>query len=235
MNKNMGVKMTQENIPRKLYRSRVNRMIAGVCGGMAEYFSIDVTVVRVLWVLASLWNGIGVVAYLIFLILTPDNPEQKDLPVDRKIKSQNTGLIIGIVLIALGLSLILRHPFGFFWHYHWPFFWGLPFDWDLFGPIALILFGVWFIFYTMQKDRDRKQNADETVATVSTEEKKFHRSKSMKMIGGICGGLAELWNVDVTLIRVGLVLLALATNIIMTVIVYIIVMIIVPEEEKAIE
>jgi phage shock protein C len=60
---------------RKLYRSRSERMIGGVCGGIGEYFGIDPTLVRLLFVVATLFGGpAGPVAYLIFLIVVPEMP-----------------------------------------------------------------------------------------------------------------------------------------------------------------
>lgn len=57
---------------KQLLRSRKNRMIAGVCGGIAEYFNIDATIVRVLWVI---FFHVGLLAYLLFWILVPEeNP-----------------------------------------------------------------------------------------------------------------------------------------------------------------
>ena len=57
---------------KKLYKSRANRMICGVCGGIAEYFNIDPTVVRIGWVLASLFFGSGILAYIIAAIIMPE-------------------------------------------------------------------------------------------------------------------------------------------------------------------
>jgi phage shock protein C len=59
---------------RRLYRSRNERMIAGVCGGIAEYFSIDPTLVRIAFVILALSGGPGAVAYLILLVLIPMEP-----------------------------------------------------------------------------------------------------------------------------------------------------------------
>ena len=60
---------------RKLNRSRSERMIGGVCGGIGEYFGIDPTLVRLLFVVATLFGGpAGPVAYLIFLIVVPEMP-----------------------------------------------------------------------------------------------------------------------------------------------------------------
>ena len=59
---------------KRLYRSRTNRVIAGVCGGIAEYSNIDPTVIRLLWLLVSLIWGAGIVAYIIALIIIPEEP-----------------------------------------------------------------------------------------------------------------------------------------------------------------
>jgi phage shock protein C len=58
--------------PRKLYRSETQRMVAGVCGGLAEYFNLDVTVVRVLFLILSVFGGSGIVIYLVMWIIVPD-------------------------------------------------------------------------------------------------------------------------------------------------------------------
>lgn len=58
---------------KKLYRSRSNRMICGVCGGVGEYFNIDATLVRLLLVLLGC-TGSGILAYFIAAIIIPDEP-----------------------------------------------------------------------------------------------------------------------------------------------------------------
>lgn len=59
---------------KKLYRSNVNKMVWGVCGGIAEYFDIDPTLVRLAWVLFCALGGSGVLAYIITAIIIPRNP-----------------------------------------------------------------------------------------------------------------------------------------------------------------
>ena len=59
---------------KKLYRSRENRVIAGVCGGIAEYFDIDPTLVRLAWVLFCVLGGSGLLAYIIAAIIIPEGP-----------------------------------------------------------------------------------------------------------------------------------------------------------------
>ena len=56
---------------KKLCRKEEGKLIAGVCAGVAEYFSIDVTVVRLAWVILSLLAGCGVIAYLIAILIMP--------------------------------------------------------------------------------------------------------------------------------------------------------------------
>jgi phage shock protein C len=60
---------------KKVYRSGKDKIIGGVCGGVAEFFGIDPTIVRLIWVLASLLWGFGVLAYIIAWIVIPKNPE----------------------------------------------------------------------------------------------------------------------------------------------------------------
>jgi phage shock protein C len=57
---------------RKLYRSRNQRMVAGVCGGLADYFDIDATVIRVLFLILAVFGGSGLVVYLVMWIIVPD-------------------------------------------------------------------------------------------------------------------------------------------------------------------
>lgn len=57
---------------KRLYRSRNNRMVAGVCGGIAEYFCVDPTLIRLAWVLFACVAGSGLIAYLICAIVIPN-------------------------------------------------------------------------------------------------------------------------------------------------------------------
>ncbi|HHW74458.1 MAG TPA: PspC domain-containing protein [Firmicutes bacterium] len=59
--------------PKRLYRSRSNSMIAGVCGGLAEYIGMDPTVVRLLYVLISIFSAAfpGIIVYIIAMIIVP--------------------------------------------------------------------------------------------------------------------------------------------------------------------
>ena len=59
---------------KRLYKSNDNKMIDGVCGGIAEYFGIDPTLVRLGWVLFCALGGSGILAYIIAAIIIPRHP-----------------------------------------------------------------------------------------------------------------------------------------------------------------
>lgn len=60
---------------KKLYRSRFNKKICGVCGGIAEYFGIDPTVVRVIWVILTFLPALPmIIIYIILALVIPENP-----------------------------------------------------------------------------------------------------------------------------------------------------------------
>ena len=56
---------------KRLYRSRTNRIIWGVCGGLAEYFNLDPAIIRVIFVILTFMGGLGVIAYIVLAIVTP--------------------------------------------------------------------------------------------------------------------------------------------------------------------
>lgn len=58
---------------KKFVRSTTDKMVAGVCGGLAKYFDIDTTIVRVLFVLFALAGGPGILAYIILWIVMPED------------------------------------------------------------------------------------------------------------------------------------------------------------------
>lgn len=63
------------NNMKRLYRSRIDRQISGVCGGLAEYFNIDPTIIRLLFVLGFFITGSATFwAYIVLWIVVPENP-----------------------------------------------------------------------------------------------------------------------------------------------------------------
>ena len=60
---------------KRLYKSNPNKVLDGVCGGIAEYFNIDPTLVRLGWVVFCALGGSGVLAYIVAALIIPRNPE----------------------------------------------------------------------------------------------------------------------------------------------------------------
>jgi phage shock protein C len=59
--------------PKRFYRSKSDRKLAGVCGGIAQYLNMDPTLVRILWVILSIVSfGLGVIGYLVFWLVAPE-------------------------------------------------------------------------------------------------------------------------------------------------------------------
>ena len=116
---------------RRLYRSRNQRMLAGVCGGIAEYFNIDVTIVRLIWGLLSLLPLIGLLIYIISAIIIPERPfgyqdnepfaNGDGFPPVDKAKAMS---ILGLVLIVVGILALISGLFPVLWriirHGFWP-------------------------------------------------------------------------------------------------------------------
>ncbi|MBR3766878.1 MAG: PspC domain-containing protein [Clostridia bacterium] len=59
---------------KKLYRSTTDKKIAGVCGGIAQYFNIDSTLVRLAWLLLTIFAGLSIWLYVIAAIIMPEDP-----------------------------------------------------------------------------------------------------------------------------------------------------------------
>lgn len=87
----MKTDLNIEKMDRKLYRDEYHKKIAGVCAGLAEYFNIDVAIVRVVFVLALIFHGGGLLIYIIFWIVLPKKPFPVNPNVDYRVPPENPG------------------------------------------------------------------------------------------------------------------------------------------------
>jgi len=152
---------------KRLYKSRKNKVIDGVCGGIGEYFGVDPVMVRVIFVLFFFFGGSAILAYIIGMLIMPRAPlnlEQekksekesssyetaKPTAIEPK-KESNTastigagGLVVGIIMIILGGFFLLDNlNFPFVHRFSWWFWHNF---WDIIIPGALILLGLLLIF-----------------------------------------------------------------------------------------
>ena len=139
---------------KKLYRSRSDRMIFGLCGGLGKYFNIDSTVVRIIFVLLTMPGGAGLFIYLVLSIITPlevgaeMNPKEEMKEFAKKVKKETKEVaeeikkdkkhggfrvIIGAIIVAAGIFFMAQQFFPFF--HMGMFFW----------PVLAIIFGIYLV------------------------------------------------------------------------------------------
>ena len=142
---------------KKLTRSEKERILGGVCGGLAEYFGFDPTLVRLVFVLLALAGGTGILVYIILWIIMPRRPQveagavvgdnledikKRLVELEAGVKAavtgekaeewkQSAGFWLGVFLVALGLMFLLSSLDIVHW-WRWAILW----------PIALILLGL---------------------------------------------------------------------------------------------
>ena len=61
---------------KRLYKSKTDEKLCGVCGGIAEYFGLDSTIIRLVWVLFTILGGSGVIAYIVAALVLPEEKEE---------------------------------------------------------------------------------------------------------------------------------------------------------------
>jgi phage shock protein C len=153
---------------KRLYKSRKNKVVDGVCGGIAEYFDVDPVLVRIIFVLFFFFGGSALIAYIVGMIIMPRAPHEPVPETGTKTEKQEKvspspsakpapastspgagSLVIGIILIVLGgLFLMDNLDFPFFNR----FFWWFKFHfWEFFIPGILILVGLVLIAKSKEK------------------------------------------------------------------------------------
>lgn len=129
---------TQERT-RRLYRSRSNRVFAGVCAGVAEYYGSDPTAVRLATLILGLFTGIVpmVMIYIIAAIVVPENGATDPAVGRASAAPGQAALVLGGLLILIGLA-----SFANVW---------LRIDWDYLWPVALIGLGVVIVVASVRR------------------------------------------------------------------------------------
>lgn len=116
---------------KKIYRSRTDRMIAGVCGGFAQYLNLDPTLVRLIMVVLIFARGFGVLAYVVAWILVPERKEE-EAEVVPAATSTGSRFLPGIALVVVGLIFLFNN--FFYW-----------FSFKMLWPIVLVILGIYIL------------------------------------------------------------------------------------------
>jgi phage shock protein C len=128
--------MIQDNAtPHRLYRSRGDKMVAGVAGGLGQYFNIDPVLVRLAFVALTFWGCIGLPLYIVLAIVVPKRPlGEAETPVTFNFDTSRAREITGLALAGFG-ALLLVGNLGWgsaFWN---------VFNGHVFWPVVLIVIG----------------------------------------------------------------------------------------------
>jgi phage shock protein PspC (stress-responsive transcriptional regulator) len=160
----------------RLYRSHRDKIIGGVSGGLANYFNVDVALIRVAFVLLLLFGGGGFLAYVILWIAIPLEPmdfinagntqedegklneESTENGKNNEHKKNNTSLIAGIILISIGLIILFDRIMPY---YNIIDFW----------PLVLIVVGVLMIKPEIFKFAESQKKDSNKYISTSKEEK----------------------------------------------------------------
>ncbi len=135
----------------RLYRSPDDKILGGVCGGLARYLGVSAVLIRILFVLLALANGLGVLTYLALWVLMPAGDSTRDtgntvdpFDVSRDRGSReatNRAVVGGAVLVAVGLLLLLKNLGVLLW-----------FRWDMVAPLMLVVVGAIVVLNALREE-----------------------------------------------------------------------------------
>jgi phage shock protein PspC (stress-responsive transcriptional regulator) len=218
---------------KRLHKSRTERMLDGVCGGIAEYFALDPTLVRIAWVLLTLFGGSGIILYIVAMIIMPAAPITPAVPL-RPRNSGNNTRFWGILLVVAGSVWLLGNIGVPLWHGWWTF------SWDIGLAVLLILAGVAFLFggrsyVSAPRPANAEPGAEVPPAGAPEADgdggqaRRLHRSRKDRKLFGVCGGLGEYFGIDGTIVRL-LFVAAVIASVGVAVVAYVVMAILVPDE-----
>jgi len=219
---------------KRLYRSQTNKVLAGICGGFAEYLNLDPVVVRVLWIFLTLFGGSGILLYIISWFVIPLNPTPS-APIGTQAGGAQAARIIGIILVAIGLIVLLDNLEVLHFE-RW-----MRRSWEFVIPVVLIATGV--LLLTRRKKGDSPGSTRSMSIGGSSEQpepgqgsptspgsqRRLTRSMTDRKLFGVCGGLGDYFAIDPTIIRVLFILFAIL-SFGFGIVLYIIMLLIMPEE-----
>jgi phage shock protein C len=210
---------------KRLYKSRTSRMIDGVCGGVAEYFGVDPTLVRIAWLLLAFMGGMGIVLYFVAMILMPKNPET--VPPPSGDPSGKNSKFWGLLLVTVGVVWFLSNLGVAIWS-HW---WHLP--WDVVFSVLLILAGVAFLMggrNSLHGTAEPGAGAPEVSGVTPPPSSRLQKSRTDRKLFGVCGGIGRNMGVDPTIVRFAFVLGGFA-SFGLAILMYVLLAIFLPKEE----
>ncbi len=209
---------------KRLYKSSTDKMLGGVCGGIAEYFQVDSTLVRLAFIFLLFLGGSGFLLYLVGLVVMPRSPASGAAAVPAQEKKANAAAIWGILLIAVGGVIFLSNIDFPFWHDWWHIPWGIAL------PLVLIAAGV-AVLLSRKKvgDATAAPPGGQPVERTGNGSARLFRSRTESKLFGVCGGIGTYLNADPTIVRILFIIATFASAGLM-ILLYLIMAIVVPLE-----
>lgn len=218
-----------EPSPKRLYRSTSNKMIAGVCGGVAEYLNVDPTIVRIAWILLSILPLIpGIIIYIIAWFIIPKAPanDPKETSPGGNSGSRNAAAVLGVLFIAIGGLTFLGNLDILDWEWWWEV------SWELVFPLLLVAIGVFLMARPARVapgEPAPEGKRPSRKASTPAYGPGLRRSRTERKVGGVCSGLAAYFGIDVSIVRVAFVFFTL-WPFGLGAVVYLVMMLVIPEE-----
>jgi phage shock protein PspC (stress-responsive transcriptional regulator) len=227
------------NQQRRLYRSQTNKVFAGVCSGIGEYFNIDATIVRLVWILITFLGGAGIIAYILAYFIIPEKPIESGGTAMPQNHDLSAARIFGFLFVGAGILILLDNLDILSFHRWWNM------SEEFVFPGLLILAGVYFLtnrktISQPHQPQESPVNAepssqDQTVNTSSSSNeqqkmKMLRRSMSDKKLFGICGGAGEYFDIDPTMIRIAYVIFTVLSGG-AGILIYLLMYLIIPEDQ----
>lgn len=104
----------------RLRRSRKDKVVAGVCGGLGVYFGVDPIWFRLAFVVLAIGGGSGILIYLLSWLLIPEQSEGEVLTAREGASRADGAVVVGVALVGVGLMLLFNNLFPWFDRIMWP-------------------------------------------------------------------------------------------------------------------
>ncbi len=138
--------------PRRLYRSTDDRKVAGVCGGLGDYFGVDPVLFRLAFVLGTVFGGVGLLAYVIGWLVLPERSGGRQPRVaDDEERRWGGPAVVGAILVIVGILTLLDSSSWFGFGIDGP---------ELFWPLALVGGGAWLLL----RERGTSESSSDQIA-----------------------------------------------------------------------
>ncbi len=179
-------------VKKKISRLEKDKIIFGICSGLAYHYNLNPSLVRLLFALSIVLGGLGAVVYLILFFFIPFLESGDDDEIGEEVQLYNLKILLGIALVTIGFYFIIV-PGQYF-----PFLFLIYIPMKIFFPIVFLIAGFW-----IQKNYRLKNH--------KTTKSNFQRPIKKRLFMGVCIGLAEYLGTYAIIFRLLFIVLTFTT------------------------